>query len=325
MTRRSRRIGGRLLALAFLTLALGLFEGALQADADDPAATLTAQGWWWQAQVGLPTPLPPPPTVQPGQLQIESAPSDDRGAAFAAVRYTIAANRTAQSLTLKIANESATPTVLLACRTGSAWSPADAGAWTAAPKVDSRACVNGTKAIDGESWTFAVGTLQLETVLDIAIVPGIDPATPTQTPFSIVFDAPANDSVAAIDVTPPSVPMSSPPVGPTASPPPRSPQQVATALPADKIGETATSPAKQVASQPTANSSPATTSRPSRRDKRLGYLLIALAATSAAYAWRKDRLMPVSASAGAGPASDDQPRGLGRFTSVRLGQPPSLT
>jgi hypothetical protein len=63
-------------------------------------------------------------------------PSDNRGAAFAAVRYTIAANRTAQSLTLKVVNDSATPAVPLACRTGSAWSPADAGTWSTAPKVD---------------------------------------------------------------------------------------------------------------------------------------------------------------------------------------------
>jgi hypothetical protein len=260
--------------------------------------------------------------VRPGQLDIQSAPSDDRGAAFAAVRYTIAANRTAQSLTLKVANDSATPAVLLACRTGSAWSPADAGTWSTAPTVDTKACVNGTKANDGKTWTFAVGTLQLETIIDIAIVPGVDPTAKTQTPFSIVFDGPSNDSVATIDVTPSSVRMSSPPTGPTAIPPPRAPQPVATALPTDKIGETATAPAKQVASsQPTLRPGPATTASASRRDKRLGYLLIALAAACAAYAWWRDRRTATNEKA---PRSSDRPRGLGRFTRPRLGEPPSL-
>jgi hypothetical protein len=262
--------------------------------------------------------------VQAGQLYIQSAPSDNRGAAFAAVRYALAPNRTVQALTLKTATDPVTPLVLLACRTGSAWSAVDAGAWSAAPKVDTSACVNGQKASDGQSWVFPAGTLQLDTVLDIAIVPGLDPTTKTQTPFAITFAEPTNDAVTTIELTPPSVSPSPPTLSatPGATAQPSSPT-VAAGLPADKIGQTATAPVKQAATQPPTDPTPITTAA-STRDKRLGYLLMLLATATGLYAWRQDKTTASNPGALTN-NTGSEPRGLGRFQRVRNEQPPALT
>ncbi|MEY2455948.1 MAG: hypothetical protein QOK06_1042 [Acidimicrobiaceae bacterium] len=325
MTRRTPRSTAWLLSLTLLALSVGLLGATGPAGASDLSATRTKTGWWWQAQAGLPVAAPPPPNVHAGQLYIQSAPSDSRGAAFAAVRYTLAPNRTVQALTLKTANDPGIPAALLACRTGSAWSAAEAGAWSAAPKVDTSACVNGQKAVDGQSWVFPAGTLQLDTVLDIAIVPGLDATTKTPTPFAITFAEPTNDAVTTIEVTPPSISPSRPTdsatlgAAPSAHP---SPPPVAAALPADKIGQTATAPVNQAATQPSANPTPVAAAG-STRDKRLGYLLLLLAATVGLYAWRQDETMASHRGALAG--AGREPRGLGRFQRVRNEEPPTLT
>ncbi|MDQ1423996.1 MAG: hypothetical protein QOD72_1494, partial [Acidimicrobiaceae bacterium] len=233
-------------------------------------------------------------------------------------------NRTVQALTLKTANDPGIPVALLACRTGSAWSAADAGAWSAAPKVDTSACVNGQKAADGQSWLFPAGTLQLDTVLDIAIVPGLDPTTKTPTPFAITFAEPTNDAVTTIEVTPPSISPSPPTLTatPGASNPHPSPPPVAAGLPADKIGQTATAPVIQAATPPSGNPTPVQTAA-STRDKRLGYFLILLAAAIGLYAWRQDK--KIASNRGALVGAGCEPRGLGRFQRVRNEQPPALT
>jgi hypothetical protein len=318
-----------LVGVALFSISLVLVGGAGSADGSDVPATLTAKGWWWQAQVGLPVAVPPPPNVKSGQLYIQSAPSDSRGAAFAAVRYALAADRTVQSLTLKAANETGTPVVLLACRTGSRWSPAEAGTWTAAPKVDTTACVNGQKAADGQSWVFPVGTLQLDAVLDVAIVPGLDPATKTQTPFTVIVNEPTNDALTTIAVMPPTV-LPAPPTlssapGATPGPTPthhQSSPPLATGLPADKIGQTATAPATQAATQLQPDQAPVATT-PSTRDKRLGYVLIVLAAAVCLYAFRRDDTS--APYRGAHADAEGESRGLGRFQRVRTEQPPALT
>ncbi|MEY2567575.1 MAG: hypothetical protein QOE35_2104 [Actinomycetota bacterium] len=318
MRARRPRTTAWLVGVMSLASSLLLVGGTGSADATDLPATLTAAGWWWQAQAGLPAPLPPPPNVQKGQLYVQGASSDGRGAAFSAVRYTLAPGRTVQSLTLRTANDPGAPVVLVACRTGSAWVPAEAGTWSAAPKVDTAACVNGQKAADGASWLFPVGTLQVDDVLDVAVVPGLDPTTNTQAPFAVSFEAPTNEAVTTIDVAPPTVP--SPPT--LSAIPDASPSSfqtllpVATGLPADKVGQTATAPTREVATRPQLDPTPITPAA-STRDKRLGYLLFVLVAAVGLYAWRRDVLM----------ASGDggELRGLGRFTRTRDKQPHGLT
>jgi hypothetical protein len=199
-------------------------------------------------------------------------------------------------------------------------------------------CINGQKSTDGKSWTFAVGPLQLGTVLDIAIVPGVDPDTKAPATFSLVFDAPTDASLQTTAGTPPTVSTiattnAATPAGAGSSvgtgatsggsnsfhAAPVTP--VATGLPADKIGETATAPSRQAGTTPTVNTALATS--PKERNKTPGYIVLAFAAAVGLYAWRQDNL--IAMNGGTLPGATDEPRGLGRFSRPRHGQPPALT
>jgi hypothetical protein len=314
-----------------IAVAMMLMAGSGSAGADGPAATLEAKGWWWKAQdSGLPAPLPAPPNVKPGQLNVQGNPTDPKGTAFAAVRFALGSNQTVKALTMNVADDTTGATaVLLACETGSVWTGVENGTWQSAPNVTTN-CINGQKAADGKSWTFAVGPLQLGAVLDIAIVPGVDSTTTQPAAFSLVLDTPTNESLETFAGTPPTVSTigtnpvtnnggtsagagAAPAVHPVITP-------VSTGLPAEKVGETATAPSKQAATPPinTAVSTPA-----KDRNKTPGYIVLAFAAAVGLYAWRQDNLMAMGGGPLAGAPAE--PGGLGRFARPRQGQPPALT
>jgi hypothetical protein len=336
MSRRARRNGARLAGSALIAVAITLMAGGGSAGADGPAATVAAKGWWSKAQdSSLPAPLPAPPNVKPGQLNVQGNPTDSRGTAFAAVRFSIGHDSSVKSLTMKVADDAAAASaVLLACQTGSAWSGVENGTWQSAPKVSTN-CINGLKSTDGKAWTFAVGPLQLGTVLDIAIVPGVDPTTKAPAAFSLVFDAPTGSSLETAAGPPPTISTMTNNVaapqsngagaGATTSgsgssfhAPAVTP--VATGLPADKVGENATAASKQAATPAPIESAAA----PAKdRNKTAGYIALAFAAAIGLYAWRQDNLM--AQNGGALPGAPDEVAGLGRFSRPRHGQPPALT
>jgi hypothetical protein len=95
---------------------------------------------------------------------------------------------------------------------------------------------------------------------------------------------------------------------------------VATGLPAEKVGETATSPAKQAAAPPVDASA---TTPAKDRNKTPGYIVLAFAAAVGLYAWRQDNLMALNG--GSLPGAPAEAGGLGRFSRPRQGQPPALT
>jgi hypothetical protein len=338
MTRRSRRNTARVLALVLAAGAVLSLLAPGSAGADGTSATLAAKGWWWRAQSStLPASLPLPPNVESGQLNVQGNPTDAKGTAFAAVRYTVAEGQSVTSLVLKVGangDQGGATAVLLACRTGSAWTAADGGAWESAPKVDSSACVNGQRASDGASWTFAVGPLQLPGLLDVAIVPGVDPSTKQTSTFSLVFDAPGADSVTATaGTTPPATNVTAGSPAPSAvgasspapsgvSRPASSPISVPTGLPADKVGQTATAPAQQAATRPGLDTALDAVAAAKTRDKWPGIVVLVLAALIGLYAWRQDNLMAMNGGTLAGA---DAVSGLGRFARARDGQPPALT
>ena len=342
MTARKRRNVARFLALGLTAGATLLLSGAGTAGtagADGPPAQLTAKGWWWEAQADqLPAPLPAPPNVAAGQIYVQGDPSGAHGSAYAAVRFTVDASHSATTLTLAVGDngdQGGASAVVLACRTGSAWTAAEAGKWSAAPHVDTSACVNGQRATDGKSWVFAVKPLQVGSTVDVAIVPGVDPTTTSTSTFSLTFNAPSDDTLGTDSGSPP--PVTAPPPdnsaaagagatgapasGGTFHPSPVTP--VATGLPADKIGQTATAPAKQAASQANLNQAIADSTPVKDRNKTPGYLVLALAAAIGVYAWRQDNLMAMNG--GALPGAPDEPGGLGRFSRPRHGSPPALT
>lgn len=337
MTARSRRNAARFLALALAAGATLLLGGAGTAGADGPPAQLTAKGWWWEAQADqLPTALPPPPTVSAGQLLVQGDPSGK--SAFAAVRFTVDASQSATALTLAVGDngdQGGANAVVLACRTGSAWTAAEAGKWSTAPHVDTSACVNGQRSSDGKSWAFAVKPLQVGPTVDVAIVPGVDPTTTAPSTFSLSFNAPADNALATESGSPPPVTAPPPTVGAvgagtttgapastgTFHPAPVAP--VATGLPADKVGQTATAPAAQAASQGNLNQAIANSTPAKDRNKTPGYLVLALAAAIGLYAWRQDNL--IAMNGGNQPGAAEEPGGLGRFSRPRHGSPPALT
>jgi hypothetical protein len=341
MTRRGRRNGARFLAVAILLGGLVLAFTGTDAGADDSGATLTGHGWWWT--IATPPPLPPPPappTVKPGQLYIAGDPGGK--ASYAAVRYAIAPGQVISTLTLTVGangDQGGSSAVLLACQSGSSWTSTDAGSAQNAPKVEADKCINGQRATDGKTWAFPVGTLQLGTVLDVALVPGTDPNTKQGSVFSLTFDAPADTALAtapgtlAPPTTPPFVPVTSPagagagaPSGSTGGTSFHAPPAVATAtpaLPATQLGETATAPAKQAASQPALDASTATPAAARKDRNRVpGFIVLGVAAAVGLYAWREDNAMKAAAPLG---TSEPTPGGLGRFHRAREGQPPALT
>ena len=169
-------------------------------------------------------------------------------------------------------------------------------------------------------------------MLDIAIAPGVDPNTKAPAAFALVFDAPANDSLETASGPAPTVSTISnnfttaPSEGAGATggsgaafqAPAVSP--VATGLPADKVGETATAPSKQAAAPPI-NASASTPAED--RNKTPGYIVLAFAAAIGMYAWRQDNLMAMNG--GSLPGAAEEAGGLGRFSRPRHGQPPALT
>ncbi len=129
MNPRRRRNVARSLALGLVAGAVLLLGGSGAAGADGPPAQLAAKGWWWEAQADqLPAPVPAPPNVAAGQLYVQGDPTGK--SAYAAVRYTVDASHTATSLTLAVGDngdQGGSSAVVLACRTGSAWTAAEAG------------------------------------------------------------------------------------------------------------------------------------------------------------------------------------------------------
>jgi hypothetical protein len=183
------------LVLLLAALALGLAAGPAR------AAELTKAGWWWR--VNDPTPLgtlPPAPTVPEGALMVGGAP--DGATAIAALHFELDAGEGAPVLTLNVADngdQGGERAVLAACLTGSAWQPATSGAWTTKPfPACDQGSVTGVRSSDGAQWTFALAPLLSDGIVDVMLVPGLDPALPAGlngSTFQLVFAAPTSASL----------------------------------------------------------------------------------------------------------------------------------
>ena len=88
---------------------------------------------------------------------------------------------------------------MAACLTGSVWQPESGGAWINKPfPACAEASVTGVRAEDGKTWTFALAPLLSDGILDITLVPGIDPDLPTGingSTFQLTFAAPTTASL----------------------------------------------------------------------------------------------------------------------------------
>jgi hypothetical protein len=325
-----------LAACALLLVGFSLAFGS--ASADSTSVQITGQGWWSKLQnKALPTAAPAPPNVKTGQLNVEGGPNG--AIAIAAFKATLGEHDTNPTLTLSVASDTGgSSAILLACLTGSAWTPTENGDFNDAPHVDTTKCVNAHRADDGKTFTVPLGALQFGNNLDVVLVPGLDPSVPSGnagSTFELVFDQVAPTSIA----TTPGTPIAAAPAlsGPSLDAIPSSsptgaihtggtgvvPVVPTPAVPADKAGATATSPVQQAATAPQIALDAASTK--DGRTRPLGILVLLAGAGLALWAWRSDNLARIAAAGTAAGADDGAPGGLGRFVRPRAGQPPALT
>jgi hypothetical protein len=191
--RTSLRIRRRARVAAVLLLAGG---SALSWVPPASAVTVDASGWWWRANdSALPVDVPPRADVGTDQLLVEGEP--EGATAVAAVRFTLAEGETSPILTLTPTQDSVLPpeAVVLACRVGSSWEPAQGGKWQRKPIPDCFSSVQGIPS-DGGTLTFALTPLQSGTTLEIVIAPGVNPTAVNDnarfSSFSLKFPKPTS-------------------------------------------------------------------------------------------------------------------------------------
>ena len=338
----------RLLGATFLAGALALLLLPARAD----ATTLTQSGWWWRVNDGSLPVAPPAPQVPEGGLMVAGAP--DGATAIAALHFELADDETSPVLTLTVAengDQGGEGAILAACLTGSAWQPASAGTWTAKPfPACAEGSVAGVRAADGKTWTFALAPLLSDGIVDVTLVPGIDPELPegaNGSTFQLVFTAPTAASLTTTSGgggtdfvlpdfgAPDPAPtfegdsFTSPTLGgDLALPPVDTAAAFTPALPEAEQGLTATAPVVQERNAPL-DAAPVAAIRDNRG---LGALVLTLG--GGALLWSAQQptpaprrlgpfqvAEPAPTTAGAGPAAT---AGLGRFARTRSGQAPRL-
>lgn len=331
------RLARRAAGLALLTAAVSIL--ALPGGAD--ATELTQVGWWWRVEDGsLPATLPAPPTVPEGGLMVAGAP--DGATAIAALHFELADDEVSPVLTLTVADggdQGGEGAILAACLTGSAWQPASPGAWTSKPAAAcAEGSVTGVRSDDGTAWSFALAPLLSDGVVDVTLVPGVDPTLPegaNGSVFQLVFAAPTSASLETTAGGGPSPDLALPDLGafvasggggpdafaaPTlggelALPPVDAAASFTPALPQADQGLTATAPVVQERNAPLATS-PVTAIEDHR-----GLAIAVLVLAGAALLWGANQ-------AGAGRAGSglDSARvaGVGRFARARSGPVPRL-
>lgn len=207
-------------------LALGaiavLFAVAAIPGGGASAATLGDKGWWWFGNVGqtrLTPPgvpgaavpagapeTPPPADVPENGLLVERAasPEGQQTTAIGAVRFDLMSGEGSPILELKAASSAGTPS-LLACLAGSTWTGAHGGRWDYKPLVACDPAAEGASVagVAGAEnvWSFNLSALVVGAtedaggVVDVVIVPALDPAAPAQAPFRVVFEAVTQNSL----------------------------------------------------------------------------------------------------------------------------------
>jgi hypothetical protein len=301
-----------------------------------PATRIIDTGWWWRLQTGVLTPLPPPPNVEEGMLQVQGTP--DEAQAIAAVSAELPDGHASPVLTLQVADggdQGGAAAVLLACQAGSAWTGEFAGRWDSAPVVDCSTSVTGIRSEDGLSWTFPLGALQFEDRFNIILVPGQVEGAPdgaAGSSFTLVFERPTAADIATTEGAPP--PADPPPVSPALTTPPPAaddgfvaappsgagdvpvpPAPAATpALEPELQGSTFTAPEREASTAP--ELAAVATPEPRTLARILGALVVLVGLASAFGVWRTDLLAAPAATADA-PVTG----GLGRFARDRTGEP----
>lgn len=207
----------RIASAAAVALAATLAPWGASAGA---STELVATGWWTAAPVAV------APDAGDGDLVVQGGPRPDAPFAYAALEYRLAPGDSPATLTLTVAEGSAsTPTAeLVACPLTEPLEPASGGPAAQAPAHDCGTSVTAAPAADA-SYTFPVAELATEDRLAVAILPALPAdrvvlAAPTGTALRMHVGNPSLPAPEEGDgsATPP--PVAAPGTGPPTSAPP---------------------------------------------------------------------------------------------------------
>ena len=171
-----------------VALAASLAAGAFAvAGASAGAASSVQHGWWSQAGGG---PIAPAPDAPADGMVVQGSPDPATPLAYAAISYTLDMGETVESITLKVAPDTASTqgAKLQACALTKTFQPAQGGAASEGPSFDCATNAAGEASSDNTSYVFRVGALAREGQLSVAIVP-------TQANDRVVFEKPGTDSL----------------------------------------------------------------------------------------------------------------------------------
>lgn len=350
-------------SLALCALGLGLVSSPASVDAasvskaawwtraSDPGSFVPPA-----AQVpGVTAPEAPvaPPTAEAaeGEVVVQGAPNG--AIAIAAITYLLSPGESGPTLTITPAEGSNVPAdaVILACRAAIDWEvPAtQPGPWQDKPLVDCGRSVNGIVAPDGTSVTFALQPLVSGTDLDVVLTPGTTGQTtaagPVGSTFQLVFNATDGAVLATSQASSGgtssgsssgsgSFGSSTSPVTPSFS----TPSSPSLSSPSTPIVQPALEPQEQAPSVPQVAAPPTQPVAASEDDtaQGVGFIILLLGAALAGLAYltpdraedgtvglgRFRRPAPAVATA---IAAEPVTGGLGRFSKLRSGPPPSLS
>jgi len=174
-----------LLAVALVGVALLFWTVPAPAQAPDQ------QGWWWLAgATGI-----APPGVPADGLYVASNPSGTQG--VSALRFSLAGGGSAGTLRLDLAGAPSGTPVIGLCQLNVDWKAVQGGGLSDAPAcAEGGPTIAGQATADGQSYTFAVGSLMANGLLNVEVIPGKD-ASGNNPTFSVAFKKPASDALTA--------------------------------------------------------------------------------------------------------------------------------
>jgi hypothetical protein len=193
------------LRIAVVAVMVAAAGAVVSSRAPAEAVQSLESGYWWQGQPDG-APLPPPPNVPANGLWVSG--SQTQPIAIAAVRFQLAPTEATPVLTAKV-NSASPPAqvsaaanagqiVVMACPTNGAWTPAQAGAWSARPQFDCSGAAHGTVSPDGTTISFDLAGVASGGSVDVAFVPGTGAAVLPQIP---VPGAPPPPQPSGFDLT----------------------------------------------------------------------------------------------------------------------------
>ena len=161
--------GGRRRGIARLVAAASVAVAAVLGTAPPVAVAVenVESGWWSTAPAATAVDVPADGLLVQGGLTADSPQ------AYAALTFTLTEGEAPKSLTVVVADGSATTpnASLVACPVGEAFAPARNGAMADAPSFDCTTKAAASPSADGSSYRFDVAELATGGALSVAIVP----------------------------------------------------------------------------------------------------------------------------------------------------------